>query len=184
VDTSPSAQPTRQYIRDDRLDRWRGVESLPPLSIRPFHARLEKAGVRIVPSRAVYAVMPGRVRLSSVVTEAPAEELAFDTLIYSGGHEPDSRGLEGWSERVSGSVHLVGDAYAARGLGVAGRGALQRGHRRGHHRLGSEPRVEQQLPGRGPGLDVGMCLRGVLEWVAPADVDLQCAFANHGEEVC
>jgi NADH dehydrogenase FAD-containing subunit len=95
------------------------------LSIRPFHARLEKAGVRIVPSRAVYAVMPGRVRLSSVVTEAPAEELAFDTLIYSGGHEPDSRGLEGWSERVSGSVHLVGDAYAARGLGVAGRGAVE-----------------------------------------------------------
>ncbi|WP_193783259.1 FAD-dependent oxidoreductase [Streptomyces sp. E5N91] len=98
---------------------------LPPLSVRPFHARLEKAGARVVPSRSVLLVEPGRVRLVSTVSEAPAEELAFDTLIFSGGHEPDPRDLGEWSRPSGGSVHVVGDAYAARGLGTAGREALE-----------------------------------------------------------
>ncbi|MGV9914681.1 oxidoreductase [Streptomyces tendae] len=98
---------------------------LPPLSVRPFHARLEKAGARVVPSRSVHSVGPGRVRLVSTVSEAPAEELAFDTLIFSGCHEPDQRDLGEWSGHVGGQVHVVGDAYAARGLGAAGREALE-----------------------------------------------------------
>lgn len=98
---------------------------LPPLSIRPFHARLERAGARIVPSRSVRRVEGGRVWLSSIVTEEPAEELAFDTLIFSGGHEPDHDGLDGWSERFGPAARVVGDAYAARGLGPAGREALE-----------------------------------------------------------
>jgi dimethylglycine catabolism A len=97
---------------------------LPPLSIRPFHARLEKAGVRVVPSRSVLSVEEGSVRLASMVSEAPAEELPFGTLIFSGCHEPDLRGLDGWPEHTLGAVHVVGDAYAVRGLGAAGREAL------------------------------------------------------------
>lgn len=98
---------------------------LPPLSIRPFHARLEKAGVRVVPSRSVLSVDAGSVRLASMVSEAPAEQLPFDTLIFSGCHEPDLRALEAWSDHTRGAARVVGDAYAARGLGVAGREALE-----------------------------------------------------------
>jgi dimethylglycine catabolism A len=98
---------------------------LPPLSIRPFHARLEKAGVQVVPSRSVLSVEEGGVRLASMVSQMPAELLPFDTLIFSGCHEPDLKALGEWSDHTLGSARVVGDAYAARGLGAAGREAVE-----------------------------------------------------------
>jgi 2,4-dienoyl-CoA reductase-like NADH-dependent reductase (Old Yellow Enzyme family) len=99
---------------------------LPPLSVRPFQARLERAGVRVYPYRTVAEVEAGRLRLRSTTTGDLREALDWEVLLHSGGHEPNEDRLTEWllPGRNIRTV-VVGDAYAARGLGVANREAIE-----------------------------------------------------------
>jgi dimethylglycine catabolism A len=99
---------------------------LPPLSVRPFVSRLERVGIVTHPFRTVHQATVSELLLGSVVTERDAETIAFDAIVYSGGHEPDLDEVAKWTELPDSRlrVQIVGDAYATRGLGTANREGL------------------------------------------------------------
>jgi 2,4-dienoyl-CoA reductase-like NADH-dependent reductase (Old Yellow Enzyme family) len=96
---------------------------LPPLSVRPFIGRLEQAGVESVVNAAVVGVADGKLTLRSMSTEDPTVTLAFDDLVYSGGTYTLQAVVDAWGSRAGAATHVIGDAYAPRGLGPANRDA-------------------------------------------------------------
>jgi 2,4-dienoyl-CoA reductase-like NADH-dependent reductase (Old Yellow Enzyme family) len=96
---------------------------LPPLSVRPFIGRLERGGVESVVNAAVVAVADGKLFLRSMSTEDQTATLAFDALVYSGGTCTPQAAVDAWSRPAGTAAHVVGDAYAPRGLGPANRDA-------------------------------------------------------------
>jgi hypothetical protein len=93
---------------------------LPPLSVRPFIGRLERAGVESVVNASVAGVADGKLTLRSMSTEDPSVTVAFDALVYSGGTYTPQTAVGGWAR----PARVVGDAYAPRGLGPANRDAV------------------------------------------------------------